>query len=120
MLVGEGGLYAWTGTADAKKIEDEAGGRPDWQQLLQAMAYQIAKAIGAMATVLCGHIDGIILTGGQARSPILMAEIKKRVCFLGPVLEYPGDEEMQALAAGALRVLRKEEEACWYEKEENR
>jgi butyrate kinase len=117
MLVGRGGLYAYTGTTDVKKISELAADRPDYAQLLEAMAYQIAKSIAAMAACLCGQVDGIILTGGLAHSQRITSEIINRVGFLGPVLEYPGEMELQALADGALRVLCGQEKASLYEKE---
>ncbi|MDW7658465.1 MAG: butyrate kinase [Bacillota bacterium] len=117
MLVGRGGLFAYTGTTDVKKIEALAQGRPDYALLLEAMAYQIAKSVAAMAACLCGQVDGIILTGGLANSQAVTAQIKDRVRFLGPVLEYPGETELEALAEGALRVLRGQEKAFLYEKE---
>ncbi|HNU80694.1 MAG TPA: butyrate kinase, partial [Bacillota bacterium] len=80
-------------------------------------AYQIAKEIGAMATVINGKLDAIILTGGLAYSDLLCREITKRVEFIGPVLIYPGEDEMQALAEGALRVLKGAEKAKIYEEE---
>jgi butyrate kinase len=78
------------------------------------MAYQIAKEIGAMATVLRGEVDAVILTGGLAHSEMLLTWIIERVAWIGPVLVYPGEDEMLALAQGALRVLRGEEQAKAY------
>jgi butyrate kinase len=78
------------------------------------MAYQVAKEIGAMATVLSGNLDGVVLTGGIAHSDMFCAWVTDRVGFLGPVFRFPGEFEMEALAAGALRVLRGEEEALDY------
>jgi butyrate kinase len=114
-LAGEGGLVAHLGTNDAVEVEariraGDAGAR----LIYQAMAYQIAKEIGAMATVLKGKVDAIILTGGLARSEMLLAWIRERVAWIGPVLVYPGEDEMLALAQGALRVLRGEEQAKEY------
>jgi len=78
------------------------------------MAYQISKEIGAMATVLNGEVDYIVLTGGLAGSNLLIDWIKRRIGFIAPVIIYPGENEMLALAQGALRVLRREEEAKEY------
>jgi butyrate kinase len=78
------------------------------------MAYQIAKEIGAMATVLEGKANKIVLTGGLAGSAILTAWIRQRVSFIAPVLMYPGEDELQALAGGVLRVLRGEEPSLIY------
>lgn len=81
----------------------------------EAMAYNVAKEIGAMATVLNGDVQYIVLTGGSAHSPLLVKLIRERVRFLAPVLVYPGEDEMLALAQGALRVLAGEEEAKEYD-----
>ncbi len=70
------------------------------------MAYQIAKEIGAMATVLKGALDAVVLTGGLAGSTMLTGWIQERVQYLGPLLIYPGEDEMRTLAEGALRVLQ--------------
>lgn len=117
MLVGRGGLYAYTGTTDVRKIGELAQGHPEYALLLEAMAYQIAKSIAAMTACLHGQLDGIILTGGLAYSQVVTAWIKDRVRFLGPVLEYPGEMELQALAEGTLRVLSGQEKACLYKRE---
>ena len=73
------------------------------------MAYQIAKDIGAMGTVLKGKVDAVVLTGGLANSRKLIRWIRRRVRGIGPVCLYPGENEMLALAMGGLRVLRGEE-----------
>lgn len=78
------------------------------------MAYQIAKEIGAGATVLKGKVDAIVLTGGIANDQELMGWIKERVEFIAPVKVYPGEMEMKAMAQGALRVLRGQEEVREY------
>jgi len=78
------------------------------------MAYQIAKEVGAMATVLKGRVDAIVITGGVAHSKMLLDWICERVAWIAPLLIYPGEDEMLALAQGALRVLRGEEQARDY------
>jgi butyrate kinase len=78
------------------------------------MAYQIAKEIGAMATVLNGDVDAIVLTGGVAHWSELVEWIRERVGWIATVWAYPGEDEMLALAQGALRVLRNEEVARVY------
>jgi len=78
------------------------------------MAYQIAKGIGELATVVEGKVDVIILTGGIAHSEMLTSWIKNRVSFISHVEIMPGENEMEALAFGALRVLRGEEKAREY------
>jgi butyrate kinase len=115
MVMGQGGMIAYLGTNDLEEVERriDAG---DAQALLifNAMAYQIAKEIGAMATVLRGEIDGIVLTGGLAHSKRLVDEISGRVRFIAPVLNIPGELEMEAMLHGVLRVLSGEEEARTY------
>ena len=73
------------------------------------MAYQIAKDIGAMAAVLGGKVDGVVLTGGLAHSDMLTGWVGQRTEFIAPVFVFPGEDEMEAMAEGALRILRGEE-----------
>ncbi len=114
-LVGQGGLVAYLGTADAQRVEEMiAAGEEKAGLIFAAMAYQVAKDIGAMATVLRGRVDGIVLTGGLAHSGRLTSLIAERVSFLAPVHVYPGEDEMSALAEGGLRVLAGEEEIRAY------
>lgn len=115
-LAGEGGLVSHLGTNDAREVEKRIEQGDTYAKLVyEAMAYQVSKTIGEMAAVLKGEIDAIVLTGGIAYSEILTNLIKERVSFLGKILIYPGEDEMEALALGALRVLRKEEEPKIYE-----
>ena len=79
------------------------------------MAYQVAKGIGELATVVKGKLDAIILTGGIAYSEMLTGWIRERVEFITPVVMMPGENEMEALALGALRVLRHQETAHEYD-----
>ena len=114
-LVGRGGLIAYLGTNDCKEVEARiASGDEDAEIVYRAMAYQIAKEIGAMATVLQGNVDGIIITGGLAHSTLLIEWIEKSVSFIAPVSVYAGENELEALALGALRILRGEEDAKTY------
>ena len=114
-LVGNGGLVAHLGTNDSREVEKRIEKGDDKAKLIyEAMAYQIAKEIGAMATVLKGQVDAILLTGGLAHSKILIDWISERTSFIAPVRVYPGENEMAALAMGVLRVLRGEEEAKKY------
>lgn len=109
MLTGKGGLVAHAGTNDAYEIELKARAGDAKAKLLQdAMAYNIGKAIGAMAVVLKGKVDAIILTGGIAHNPDLVDYIKDMVGFIAPVAVYPGEDEMQALAMNGLMVLKGE------------
>ncbi len=109
-LFREGGLYSYLGTKDLQEVEQRvAAGDEKAALVFDAMAYQIAKEIGAMATVLGGGVEAILLTGGMARSERLCARLTAAVGWIAPVSVYPGEDELQALAEGALRVLRGEE-----------
>lgn len=114
-LVGHGGLVGHLGTNDARKVEEmiEAGDQKA-ALIYQAMAYQIAKEIGAASVVLSGKVDAIILTGGLAYSKMLVQMIRERIHWIADVIVQPGENELQALAEGALRVLRQEEEPKEY------
>jgi butyrate kinase len=114
-LVGKGGLVSYLGTNSAKAVEDMIGGGDQHARAVyEAMAYQIAKEIGAMATVLKGEVDAIVLTGGLAGSEMLTDWIKQRAEFIAPVKLYPGEDELKALVLGCLRVLRGIEEVKTY------
>ncbi len=114
-LAGEGGLVAHLGTNNALEVEERIAAGDEYARLVyEAMAYQIAKEIGALATVLQGRIDAIVLTGGVAHSQMLMDWVRERVAWIAPMLVYPGEDEMLAMAQGALRVLRGEETAKEY------
>ncbi len=109
MIIGQGGLVAHLGTNDAYEIEMKARSGDQKAKLIQeAMAYNIGKSIGALAAVLKGKVDSIILTGGIAHNPDLVDYIKEMVSFIAPVVIYPGEDEMQALALNGLMVLRGE------------
>ena len=106
---------SYLGTRDAREVEARIDSGDSGARLaFEAMAYQIAKEIGAMATVLHGVVDSILLTGGLAGSHLLTGWIRDRVAFLAPVEVWPEIEEMRALALGALRALTGEEEAKEY------
>ncbi len=114
-LIGRGGLVSHLGTNSAIEVEKRIAAGESYTLLVaQAMAYQIAKEIGAMATVLKGRVDVIVLTGGMAHWKDLVEWIRQRVEFIAPVRVYPGEDEMLALAQGALRVLWGLEEAREY------
>ncbi len=114
-FLGGGGLTAYLGTNDARIIEKKiSGGDHDFQQAYQAMAYQISKDIGAMSTVLEGDVEIIVLTGGLAHSQLLTNWVGQKVGFIAPLKIYPGEDEMQALAEGGLRVLLGKEEEREY------
>jgi butyrate kinase len=108
----ESGLYGYLGTRDLREVERRIeAGDAKAALIFDAMAYRIAKDVGIMATVLCGRVDAILLTGGMAHSKKLVDEIRPYVEWIAPIVVYPGEDELQAMAEGALRVLRHEEQA---------
>ena len=114
-LAGRGGLVAHLGTNSAVEVERRiAEGDAHARLIYEAMAYQIAKEIAAMSSVLKGMVDAIVITGGVAHSEMLLGWVRERVDWIAPILVYPGEDEMLALALGALRVLQGEEEARTY------
>ncbi len=115
-LTTRGGLRAYLGTDDVTEAERMArDGDGKASLVLSAMAYQIAKEIGASAAVLKGDVDAIVFTGGIAFSDHIINLVKERVTFVTPnIFVYPGEHEMESLALGALRVLRGEEAAKEY------
>ncbi len=105
-LYGQGGVFAYLGTKDMRRVEAMIAGGDERARLVwEAMVYQIAKAIGAMAAVMDFRPDGVILTGGMAHSERIVAALSERVGVLAPVTLYPGSHESEALALGAARVL---------------
>ncbi len=116
MLVGEGGLNSYLHCNDMQKCEKmKEDGDEKAKLVIDAFIYQISKNIGAMSTVLKGHVDAIILTGGISHDGYVTGEIEKRVGFIAPIVIYKGEDELLALAQGGLRVLNGEEEAKIYE-----
>ncbi|HEY8909653.1 MAG TPA: butyrate kinase [Desulfosporosinus sp.] len=114
-ILKEGGMFAYLGTKDGRVAEKRMlEGDSVAKLVLEGLCYQVAKEIGAMATVLAGDVDRIVLTGGLAFSEFITCEIIRRVSFIAPVIVAAGEEEMSALAQGALRVLRGEEQALTY------
>jgi butyrate kinase len=117
MVSTHGGLVAYLGTNDAREVEIDANNGDEKAAFyLEALAYQVSKSIGEMATVLKGKIDGILITGGIAYDRKLMAKIRERVEFIASVSVYPGQDELKALAMNALMVARGEVEAIVYDK----
>jgi butyrate kinase len=115
MNYGKGGLVAYLGTNDGYEIEQRIkAGDQEAKFLVEVMCYQIAKEIGSGATVLEGQVDAIVLTGGLAYDSFIVNEISKRVQFISNILIFPGEDEMEALALGALRVLTGQEQAKTY------
>jgi butyrate kinase len=114
-LTRHSGVVAYLGTNDMMRVEEAVGrGRKAETLVWNAMVYQIAKEIGAMATTMECKLDAIILTGGLAHSRRLVSDIRRRVGRIAKVIAYPGEDELAALAEGALRVLRGEEQARKY------
>ena len=117
-IKGNGGLVAYLNTNDGREVESMiAEGNEKAKLVYEAMAYQVAKEIGACASVLNGEVDAVLLTGGIAYSNMFTKMIIDKVNFIAEVKVYPGEDEMIALAQGGLRVLNKEEEAKVYGKE---
>lgn len=109
------GMLSYVGTTDfrvicAKVVE----GDPKFVEAYQALVYQLAKDIGAMAAVLHFDVDAIVYTAGMAYEQFFCDDISAYVSKLAPIIRLPGEEEMRSLAEGALRVLHGEQEACIY------
>ena len=114
-LVGKGGFNAYIGSNDARDLEKLVNEGDEHAKLVQDAFYQqVAKDIGGMATVLRGKVDQIILTGGIAYSKHTCEELEKRAGFIAPFTVYAGEDELLALAQGALRVMNGEEEPMKY------
>jgi butyrate kinase len=115
---GKGGMTAYLGTNDGREVVKQIEAGNDKAKLVfEAMAYQISKEIGAMATVIEGKVDAVVLTGGVAYSKYLTDYVTEHVSFIAPVIIKAGEDEMEALNLGVLRVLNGEETAKIYEKE---
>lgn len=116
MLTGNGGLVAHLGTNDLREVVRRMDAGDEKARLLfEALAYRIAKEIGASAATLSGAVDAIVLTGGLAYNERFTRLIGDRVSFIAPVKIYPGEDELQALVEGALRVLNGSEASRRYE-----
>ena len=114
-MVGKGGFNAYLGTNDMREVTKQAdGGDEKAIEAKQAFLLQVAKDIGSMACVLNGKVDQIIVTGGIAYGADVVAALKERAEWIAPFTVYPGEDELLALAQGALRVLNGEEEAKAY------
>ena len=108
-ISGRAGLAAHLGTTDIPTvIRSIEAGDHHAKLILDAMIYNIAKEIGAAATVLYGKADAILLTGGIAHSDYVISRLKERISFIAPVYVYPGEDELEALALNALGALRGE------------
>lgn len=114
-LVGGGGFNAYCGTNDMRDVEKMAdAGDEHAIEVREAFILQVAKDIGSMACVLNGKVDQIIMTGGIAYDKAVVEGLKKRAGFIAPVTVYPGEDELLALAQGAIRVINGEEAAMTY------
>lgn len=112
MLKGHGGVVAYLGTNDMMEVEKRIDNKDEKALIVfNSMCYQISKEIGSCAAVLSGKVDRVIITGGVANDKRLVEYISNRVSFIAPIEIIPGEEEMKALALGALRVLNREEKA---------
>jgi butyrate kinase len=110
-----GGLVDLLGTSDVREVRARIENGDTYAELIyQSMIYQICKQAGAMAAVLKGKVDSIILTGGISNDIYLTDAIKERISFIAPVVVMAGEYEMEALAAGVLRVHRGEEKSKEY------
>ena len=115
LLFGDGGLFALLGTRDVREaIERGRRGDAAAAAAVAAMDYQVAKSIGAMAVALDGRVDAILLTGGMAHVDEVVEPVRRRVAWIAPVVVLPGEDELGALAEGALRVITGEEAAREY------
>lgn len=114
-IAGQGGIKAYLGTSSCVEVEKRiADGDELAKKIYEAQAYQIAKGIGELSPTLQGDIDAIILTGGVAHSKMLTDWIIAYVGFIAPVVVLPGENELESLAAGALRILEGKEPAKPY------
>lgn len=109
-LFGQGGIQSYLGTHDIAAVEARvAEGDAETEPVLRAMGYQISKEIGAMAAVLSGKVDAVVLTGNLTRAKTVMDEISQRTSSIAPLLVFPGEDELEVLAAGGAAVLRQKE-----------
>lgn len=114
-ICGNGGFNGYMGTNDMRDLmKMKAEGNQDAANLIDAFHYQIAKDAGAMAAVLDGKVDQIICTGGIAYNAETIDALKAKLGFIADFTVYPGEDELLALAQGALRVMNGEEEAKVY------
>ncbi len=114
-LVGNGGFNGYVGTNDMRELLKRISeGDTKAKEVYDAFIYQISKNIGSMACVLKGKVDQIVLTGGIAYSEVVINSIKEYVGFIAPFTVYPGEDELLALAQGAIRVMNGEEKPMEY------
>jgi butyrate kinase len=114
-LFREGGVYSYLGTRDLRDVLTRIHlGDQTAALVLDALLYQTAKEAGAMAAVLGGRVDAVLLTGGMVHAADVADQLSDRLRWIAPVHVYPGEDELRALAEGALRVLRGEEQGREY------
>ena len=114
-IVGNGGFNAYVGTTDMRDVEKMVlDGDEKAAEAREAFIMQVAKNIGSMACVLKGKVDQIVITGGIAYDKVVVSGLKERAGFIAPITVYPGEDELLALAQGALRVMNGEEKAMVY------
>ena len=112
---GKGGMVSYLNTVNAQEVEQRINDGDEYAKLVyDALSLQVAKAIGELSVVVNGDVDAIIITGGIAYSKYITESISKRVKFIAPVEILPGENELESLAFGALRVLKGEEKATIY------
>ena len=110
-----GGLVDHLGTSDAREVTEMIKNGNQYAKLIyDAMIYEIGKTAGSMAAVLCGKVDGIIFTGGISHDKYVVEKLTEMLSFIAPITVMAGEFEMEALAAGAIRVLSGKEEAKTY------
>ena len=115
MIIGRGGIVSYLGTNSTVEVEDRIAVNDKFAlEVYEAMAYQVAKEIGAYATVLEGNIDAILLTGGVAYSDMLVNWIKERVSFLAEIKVFPGEDEINALVESVYFAHKGEQEIKEY------
>ncbi len=114
-IVGKGGLVAYLGSNSAQEAEMRIKkGDKKAAEAFEAMAYQVAKEIGAASTVMKGQVDAILLTGGIAYSDLFIQYLTFRIAWIAPVRVYPGEDEMRTLAQNILMVHKGEMETKEY------
>jgi butyrate kinase len=112
LVFGDGGLFAYLGTRDLLEVERRIdAGDARASAVYEAMVYKIAKEAGAMAAVLKGKVDAVLLTGGMAHSERMVGRLREYMEWIAPITVYPGEDELLALAEGVFRVLNGEEQA---------
>jgi len=109
-LYRQGGLQSYFGVNHVGELIKRSEKEPDIARVLDAMRYNIAKQVGSMAVALEGWVDAILLTGGIAYNTAYMMQLSRMVDWIAPCAVYPGEDELSALAEGALRVLTGQEE----------